>query len=75
MPVLPTSLQLHHPRLFKLNLPLLPQSFPELHRGADVLAKILVSQFPNRTKREPLAQRGARTHDPGIKSPMLYRLS
>jgi len=21
------------------------------------------------------AQRGARTHDPGIKSPMLYRLS
>ena len=22
-----------------------------------------------------LAQRGARTHDPGIKSPMLYRLS
>ena len=26
-------------------------------------------------RRKDFAQRGARTHDPGIKSPMLYRLS
>ena len=26
-------------------------------------------------KKKEVAQRGARTHDPGIKSPMLYRLS
>ena len=32
----------------------------------------IVIHFENKKK---YAQRGARTHDPGIKSPMLYRLS
>ena len=52
-------------------------SFGLDHSELTALCDCTVNSFSRDklTFREKFAQRGARTHDPGIKSPMLYRLS
>ena len=52
---------------------LIGTTFCELFKNPEYFAKILIELQLTKTKK--CAQRGARTHDPGIKSPMLYRLS
>lgn len=58
---------------------LLDRRFNQLSHGAKlVIANTMSSMFTNYVgykKKSNVAQRGARTHDPEIKSLMLYRLS
>ncbi|KRZ12029.1 hypothetical protein T11_2943 [Trichinella zimbabwensis] len=49
--------------------------FPWKHGPKSICAEFVQAVQLVCSRKREFARRGARTHDPGIKSPMLYRLS